>query len=1202
MSSGKIGGKIVLEGASKYNSDLKSIKSNLTELRSEMRLATTQYSTSANSVEALTKKQEIYGKEIEQVTKKVDTYADMIKAAGKAQDSAAKQIDKYTEELADAKKKQDEMEKSGDATNEELEEQKKIVQELTGKLEGANTAYEAAGKKIQQYQTAENNAKAELTQLNQELEKNDKYLDEAQNSADGCAKSIDEYGNEVDEAGEKTSRFGDIVKGSLAADAIKAGLKVLVDGIREAATAAIDVGSSFEAGMDKVAAISGATGEELKALTDKAKEMGATTMFSAAQSADAFSYMAMAGWDAKAMLDGIEPVMSLAAASGSDLATVSDILTDDLTAFGLSAQDAGRFADVLAAASANANTNVELLGETFKYAAPVAGALGYSLEDVSVAAGLMANSGIKASAAGTALRSIMTRMAKPTKDSAKAMEDLGISLTDSEGNMYTFMEIMEQMRDSFSGLTDSEKAQEAAMLAGKNAMSGLLAVVNSSDEDFEKLCAAIDASEGAAKRMADTMQDNLKGKITILQSALEGLGIEIYDVFDDDLKDTVDGATDAVDRLSDAVKNGDLGVSLERMSDALGDFLEKAIDVGEDALPVLIDGLTWLLQNGEMIAGAIGGIMAAQVIMGAVEAWNAFRVATEGATVAQWLLNAAMEANPVGIILMAVGALAGAIGAYALTAENAADVTDEWAEKAKAVKESTDRLIESHAEEISKLEKARDTIKELSSEESLNEEQKARMRVAVEELNGSIDGLNLMIDEETGFIKGDTDAILDNVDAMLERYKMVQKQEELDQIIKDIAETEKLLADAENELNEARKTANEEQEQLNGTLGNFLLQIAAGPDAMRPYIDASNEASETVTAMEENVASINQTLEEQRAQATALAEDVQSASESIEESTAEVAEQYTSISDVVEGATGTLSEFWAVLSEEEQKALEELMTKVQEFDGLFDQIKTTSDTSSEQIIENLANNSDAMNNYADDIHAAMEIANNAEGETGESVRGIVNHLISLGLDGAAELHLFVEEAQKNSDEYQQIIENFGNFEEAKEKAVQAIADWNLGMNEGWQEMKDTALQTHEELATEQTRYQDEAIASAEQFKDDYGQMATDIQTTYADNTKNEQDNVASAQEDVSQAVVDAAEDTLGISGSYSSVFADIAHAVTGTLADEIRSGSGEVAAAVHELCEEACASFDLSPLVDRIEGLIADGVSRAEAAIGAIMG
>ena len=593
MANKKIGGSIVLEGASKYNNDLKNIKTNLAQLRSEMKLCNSQYSNNANSTEALSKKHEILSREMEQLGKRAKTYAEMIEESKKAQQEAADSIDKYTKEIEEAKAKLQALEKSGDATNDELEEQKKVLSDLETELAKANSKYEDGEKKIKQYTTAENNAQAELNDLNNELIQNDKYLDEANNSMDGCAKSIDEFGNEVKEAGDDLNVFGDVVKGSLATDAIEAGLKTLCNGIKEAAQYAIEVGSSFEAGMSKVAAISGATGSELEKLTAKAKEMGATTMYSATESSEALSYMAMAGWKADQMIAGLPAVMNLAAASGEDLATVSDILTDDMTAFGMSADQAGHFADVLAAASSNANTNVSMMGETFKYAGPLAGAMGYSIEDLAVATGLMANSGIKASNAGTALRSVITRMAKPTKESQMAMDALHLSLEDSEGNMLSFMEIMEKLRYEFGDLTEAEKAQYAAMLAGKTGMSGLLAVVNASEADFEKLCASIDNSNGAAQRMADTMQDNLKGKITILKSALEGLGISVYDIFSDDLKEGVEAATDAIGRFQKSIDSGEMGASLNKLSKALGGFIEGVIEASENVLPVFINALSW---------------------------------------------------------------------------------------------------------------------------------------------------------------------------------------------------------------------------------------------------------------------------------------------------------------------------------------------------------------------------------------------------------------------------------------------------------------------------------------------------------------------------------------------------------------------------------------------------------------------------------
>lgn len=277
--------------------------------------------------------------------------------------------------------------------------------------------------------------------------------------------------------------------------------------------------ADFEKEMSAVKAISGATGAEFDMLTEKARQMGADTKFSATESAQAFEYMAMAGWKTDDMMNGIEGVMNLAAASGEDLGRVSDIVTDALTAFGLKASDSAHFADVLAAAATSSNTNVGMMGETFKYVAPLAGALKYDVEDVATAIGVMANSGVKASEAGTSLRSIFTRLAKPPKDAAKALDALGISIKNDDGTIKPFMQTMEEMRDKFSGLTDDQKVQYAASIAGQEAMSGLLAIMNASEGDFEKVANAIDHANGSAEKMAKTRLDNLAGDIELVGGA-----------------------------------------------------------------------------------------------------------------------------------------------------------------------------------------------------------------------------------------------------------------------------------------------------------------------------------------------------------------------------------------------------------------------------------------------------------------------------------------------------------------------------------------------------------------------------------------------------------------------------------------------------------------------------------------------------------
>lgn len=432
-------------------------------------------------------------------------------------------------------------------------------------------------------------------------------------------------------AGEKVKSVGESIEG-----AGRAIMPVSAAAMGVGA-AAVKTTSDFDSAMSQVKAISGATGKDFDDLRDKAREMGAKTKFSATEAAEGFNYMAMAGWKTEDMLAGIEGVMNLAAASGEDLAKTSDIVTDAMTAFGLKAEKSGHFADVLAAASANANTNVSMLGESFKYAAPVAGSLGYTVEDTSIALGLMANAGIKASQAGTALRGGLTNLAKPSKTVATYMDRYGISLQDTSGKMYSMRELMEQLRQKLGGLSEAEQAEAAAAIFGKNAMAGWLAVINASDKDFDKLTGAIDNCAGEAERMANEMNDNLEGQLTILKSQLQELAISIGDVLVPIIRDVVSVIQKIVDWLNS-------------LSPATKEIIVRIGLVVAAAGPLLI-------VIGKIVQ-AVGSIMTlAPKIVSGFNTIKGLAVTLGGGLKALW---GVMMANPITIVIAAIAALVAA--------------------------------------------------------------------------------------------------------------------------------------------------------------------------------------------------------------------------------------------------------------------------------------------------------------------------------------------------------------------------------------------------------------------------------------------------------------------------------------------------------------------------------------------------------------
>ena len=404
------------------------------------------------------------------------------------------------------------------------------------RLETLKTAAEQADKAL----AAGDISKEQYDALQREIVETEQELKKLETAANQSATSV----QKIAAKGEKLKTLGNNIS--------NVGQKMLpaTIAITGLGTAAVKTAADFDSAMSEVAAVSGATGKDFDALRAKAREMGAKTKFSATEAASAFEYMAMAGWKTEDMLGGIEGIMNLAAASGEDLATTSDIVTDALTAFGLSADDSGHFADILAAASSNANTNVSMMGETFKYCAPIAGALGFSAEDTAEAIGLMGNAGIKSSQAGTALRSIMNNLSKDVKLTGNAFGSMTIKTTNQDGSMKSLNDILKECRKAFSQMSESEKAANAQALVGKNAMSGFLALMNAAPSDIEKLNTAITNCDGKAGDMAETMQNNLEGQITILKSQLQELAISFGDILMPAIRQIVSWIQGLVDKLN----------------------------------------------------------------------------------------------------------------------------------------------------------------------------------------------------------------------------------------------------------------------------------------------------------------------------------------------------------------------------------------------------------------------------------------------------------------------------------------------------------------------------------------------------------------------------------------------------------------------------------------------------------------------------
>lgn len=498
----------VTSDSSSFQQEMKKAVQSMKELSSETSLATTQAKLFGSAQDALKAK-------ISGLQAQISQQADIVKLNKDRQQELVQQLDKWKSKQSELQSRiqatKAAIEQSTAATGENSDETKALKDELaqlTKEEKDAAAKVSKTEERLSKQTVATNKSEQALVELQGELKKTNKELKDA--AWDKWTKKADKATEVMDNVGQK--------------------LMVVTGAVVGMGAAAVKTTADFDAEMSTVQSISGATGEDFDALREKALEMGSTTAFSASEAASAMEYMAMAGWSTEDMLDGIAGVMNAAAASGEDLAATSDILTDGLTAFGLAASDSAHFADVLVAAGNNANTSVAMMGETFKYAGAVCGTLGITVEDCAIATGLMGNAGIKASQAGTALRSGLSKLIDPTTEAAKAMEQYGFNIATTEDGSVDFMGTMQNLRSAMGDLDATTQAQALSTIFGTEAMSGWAAIVSASDADFKSLTEAIYGCEGAAEAAAAVKLDNLSGQITILKSTIEGIAIQIGDI------------------------------------------------------------------------------------------------------------------------------------------------------------------------------------------------------------------------------------------------------------------------------------------------------------------------------------------------------------------------------------------------------------------------------------------------------------------------------------------------------------------------------------------------------------------------------------------------------------------------------------------------------------------------------------------------
>ncbi|MGN0184681.1 MAG: phage tail tape measure protein, partial [Aristaeellaceae bacterium] len=865
---------------------------------------------------------------------------------------------------------------------------------------------------------------ASLSQQKEKLEQMGASLKDAGVDTENLTKESERLAEEIQECKEQEENFGnagamafDTVASAISAAGIAAALKEIYDAYMEC----VSIAGDFEEGMSNVEAISGATAEEMELLSGKAKELGATTKFTAQEASDAMGYMAMAGWDAQEMLSGMDGVLQLAAASGEDLAMVSDIVTDNLTAFGLTAADTARFADVLAAAATNSNTNVSIMGETFKQSAPLAGALGYSIEDVATAVGLMANAGVKGSIAGTALKNIFNGLLEGVTLTSAALGEYEFSAVKADGTMKDFRTTIDELRSCFDQMTEAEKMSNAEAIAGMRGYAGLLSILNATDDDYTRLSNSINNCTGAAREMASIKLDNMNGQLTIMKSAWDGLKISLGEQFTPVMRNLYSLGTD--------------------LFGLLNSFVQKH--------PALVKAVTAFIG---VMATATAGILAfaaAKKIAAAINLAALFSAAAPIAAVV-----AGVAALTAGIVALASAANEGIPSVKELT--GAAREMGKTIDDAKATYEETSASTLAAANVadtyISKLE-------EMGDYASLSEDEQRQYHNTLALLCQVVPELSNSIDLETNSIDGGTAALRANTEAWKQNAIQQAYQEQLTAIYSSYAdvlveaeENSIGLTKAQYELdaanqryndalarmdelwNEAVAEANamyeeyglvadatgylsQEYYDLQNSLGDLDSDIYAAETTVNNYTEAMEKDAEAVAEAEAEIA---------------LAEEaVQNLTEAADDGSA-AAEEAAASTEEVTLAIGEAREQIDALTKAYTEVYDAALESVQGQYNLWDDVEAVVATSAESINNNLQNQITYWQDYNTNLAALRERTGDIEG---------LNDMIASFADGSTDsVNAVAGMAAANDEELAAMVKNWQELQEEQNNVADNIAE------------------------------------------------------------------------------------------------------------------------------------------------------------------
>ena len=1009
MGLSKVGVAAEVTGEDKYRQALQKINAVHKELNSEMKLTTATFANNANSQEALKAKTEVLSKQYDNQKQKVEILNKALESNREYQRACAEKVATLKTELATAREKMEQMANSSETTTQELEEQKNKVNALSKNLADTEKSLEQAEKKETSWKVSINNANTDLVKLSNEIEKNEKNMNQAAESTGKITDAVDDLEKETKDTADATSTFGNVLKANLVSDAIVAGVKQIASSLKDLSSSAVEVGESFSSKMSQVAATMGMTSEEVvngsadfEMLTEAAKQAGATTKYSASDAAEGLNYLALAGYDAKTQTETLPKVLSLAAAGGMDLGTACDLVTDAMSAMNMTTEDLDTYVDQMARTAQRSNTSVSQLGEATLVVAGTATTANQSLTTMNTQLGILANNGIKGAEGGTHLRNIILSLSAPTDNASEALDKLGVKVADSSGNIRDMQDVMVDLNTAMEGMSSEERIGIISKIFNKTDINAVNALLKGTGEEFTNLSKEIENSAGAADDMAQTMQVGLSGEMDNLSSVTEALGITVYEKFEKSFIKATHAATEGLTELNSEMVSGELGNSVDKLANAFAELADDTIDFATDALPVAIKGLTWIVDNSKAITSGLAGIGAAvgvnklaSGITTAVAAYKAYKTATEGATIAQYALNAAQNASPAGLVVTGITAVTTALTVFCVThertktaAEQSMEATKQSIAGYKSEREEIEKNIEARSKaltdietEVSGAQVLVDKLYELADSEDNSNEKKIQMQALIEQINSTMPELNLAIDDTTGQLNKQKDAVDNLIESTNQSLKAQAAQEDLAKIASEQYETEKRIAEIKKKISEQNDIVESSQQKLNKTTQDYNEQVHKGQEQLAEYDNGLDSVKDDMTAAQVNIDAYNKELTEQQKVLDDLGVQFNETMEYISNTTAmstaaESAAQMTGATvtwgDSVKQTTAAAAENFELIKQEYVETKQEAEDSILKQIGLFDEYTASCDLTGEQMISNLQQQADAMNGWADNLQLAAQ--------------------------------------------------------------------------------------------------------------------------------------------------------------------------------------------------------------------------------------